>query len=320
MQPHEAAITGRAIPRVGRQRGAAVVTALLIVMLATTVVAGLFLRESVTVRSVENRLALSQARWIERAALDWAKVILRADGRASNVDHLGEPWAVPVADTRLDETVTAGAKISDASRSAFLAGQMFDAQSRLNLAALVQAGQPSLAHLGAFRRLLELLGLPESLADSALERVARGQPRLIDGRTEAAADSPVLRLTDLMTVPGFDAAVIAALAPFAVVLPRATLVNVNTAPPEVIAAVVAGVDLAGARRFVARRERTFFRDLADAAAAFDGQPTLPTNLLSVGSGYFIVRGVVRFDRVESSSETLLERTADRIDIVWQQRY
>jgi general secretion pathway protein K len=88
----------------------------------------------------------------------------------------------------------------------------------------------------------------------------------------------------------------------------------------VIAAVVPEIDLAGARRFVARRERTFFRDLAGASAAFDGTPTLSASLVSVGSAFFIVRGVVRFDRVESSSETLLERNGDRIDIVWQQRH
>ena len=179
--------------RPGLERGVAVVTALLVVMLATTVVAGLYVRESVTVRSVENRLALSQTRWVERAAIDWAKVILRADARGGVVDHLGEPWAVPVAETRLDETVTAGAKIGDASRPAMLSGQILDAQSRLNLTAMIQGGQLSSAHLEAFRRLLSLLGQPESLADMVLARLLRSQPRSIDGRTAPAADQVASR-------------------------------------------------------------------------------------------------------------------------------
>ena len=54
------------------------------------------------------------------------RVILRADANAGNADHLGEPWAVPVAETKLDETVTAGAKIGDNSRPAMLAGQIID--------------------------------------------------------------------------------------------------------------------------------------------------------------------------------------------------
>lgn len=303
-----------------RSRGAALVTALLIVALATTVVAGLFVRENVTVRSVENRLALAQTRWIERAALDWAKVILRADARASVVDHLGEPWAVPVAETRLDETVTAGARISDASRTAMLAGQVIDAQSRLNLNSVSQNGQPAPEQLAALRKLLGLLDLPESFADAVFARVRDSAPRVVEGRTVAPTGLPLLRIADLLSIPGIDAAAVERLAPFATVLPRPTAVNLNTAPAEVLAAAIPELDLVGARRFVARRERTFFRQLSDASALLDGQPVLSPNMLSVGSAFFLVRGVVRFDRVEATSETLLERQADRVDIVWQQRH
>lgn len=83
--------------------------------------------------------------------------------------------------------------------------------------------------------------------------------------------------------------------------------------------MVPKLDLAVARRFVVRRERTFFRDLNEASLQMDGQPTLPPVLLSVGSSYFLLRGMVRFDRVEVTSETLLVRTSGKVDIVWQQR-
>ena len=119
-----------------RERGAAIITAMLVVTLAAVVVSGLFWREHVAVRSVENRLALSQSRWIERAALDWARVILRTDQRQGPVDHLGEPWAVPVVETRLDETVTAGAKLDEGTRNAVLAGRITDAQSLFNINSL----------------------------------------------------------------------------------------------------------------------------------------------------------------------------------------
>ena len=308
-----------------RQRGAAIVTALLVVVLATSVVSALFLRESIAVRSIENRLALSQTRWIERAAIDWAKVILRADANAGNADHLGEPWAVPVAETKLDETVTAGAKIGENSRPAMLAGQIVDYQSKFNLNALVINGQVSKPHLDAARKLFNLIDVPESLVDMALARLLRSRSQVIDGRTIAAAETPLLRLTDLLGVTGFDAAILQRLEPFVVVIPltpeapAASLVNINTAPAEVIAAMVPTLDLAVARRFVVRRERTFFRDLNEASLQLDGQPVLPPVLLSVGSSYFMLRGMVRFDRVEVTSETLLVRTSGKVDIVWQQR-
>jgi general secretion pathway protein K len=303
-----------------RERGAAIVTAMLVVTLAALVVSSLFWREHVAVRSVENRLAMAQGRWIERAALDWAKVILRADLRLGPVDHLGEAWAVPVLDTRMDETVTAGAKIDEGARNAVLAGQIQDAQARFNLASLAGAnGVVSEPHLKALRKLLGLVGRPESAADLIVDRVLQSVPRIADGRTVPAQRPPMTRLADLLDIPGMDPATVVALAPHAGVLPRATPVNVNTAAPEVIAAVVESMDVSGARRFVARRERTFFRNLDDAKDAIDGQTPLNPVVLSVGSSYFLVTGVIRYDRMESQTETLLERSADRVEVVWQLR-
>jgi general secretion pathway protein K len=103
------------------------------------------------------------------------------------------------------------------------------------------------------------------------------------------------------------------------VLPRSTPVNINTAPAEVIAALVPSLDLAGARRFVARRERTFYRTLEQAANDMDSRPVLNPTVLAVGSSFFSVMGVIRYERVESQSETLLERTNDRVEVLWQLR-
>jgi general secretion pathway protein K len=304
------------------QHGAAIITAMLVVTLAAVVVSSLFWREHVSVRSVENRLALSQSRWIERAGLDWAKVILREDQvRGGPFDHLGEPWAVPVVDTRLDETVTAGAQIGDSQRSAVLAAHMVDAQARLNLTSLAGAnGAPSEPHLLALRKLMGLLDRPESLADKALERVLESSSRQIDGRREPPRRPPLTRLADLAEVEGFDPTTLAALEPFVIVLFRPTTVNVNTAPAEVISALIPSVDLSSARRFVARRERTFFRTLDEAGREIDPSLVLPSTLMSVNSSFFLVRGVIRYDRVESQSETLLERMSDRVEVVWQHRF
>jgi general secretion pathway protein K len=303
-----------------RQRGAAIVTALLVVTLASVVVSSLFWREHVAVRSVENRLALSQSRWIERAALDWAKVILRADLRAGPVDHLGEPWAVPVLDTRMDETVTAGAKLDEGARNALLAGQIVDAQARFNLASLAGAnGLPSEAHVKALRKLLSLLGRPESAADLILARVLQSTPRTAEGRVVPAQRPPMTRIADLLDIPAMDPATVLALEPHAIVLPRPTPVNVNTAAPEVLAAMIEPLELSGARRFAARRERTFYRTLDQAKDAIDGATPLNPALLNVASSFFLVTGVIRYDRVESQTETLLERMSDRVEVVWQLR-
>jgi general secretion pathway protein K len=317
-----------------RQAGVAIVSVLLVITLATLIVSSLFWREHVTVRSVENRLALAQMRWIEAAVLDWASVVLRVDQASTGaVDHLTELWATPVAETVLDETVTGGARITESDSNARLAGQMFDAQARLNLNNLVLDGLPSTVHREAFERLLAIVGRPESLAGVLQARLQRAYPPTVDGRRAPASALPLLKLADLRTVAGFDETTIAALEPFVIFLPKRvragaaefatenTKVNVNTAPPEVLAANITDSDLQAARRFVEGvRQRTFFASLDVARSRFDGSPTLPANLLSVGSDFFLVRGMVRFGRVESQSEALLYRGARRVELIWQHRY
>src|SRR3978361_2400528 len=91
-----------------RQRGVAVVTALLLTTLAITIVASLFWQQQVQVRSIENQRLQLQKQWILRGALDWARLILREDARLTTADSLDEPWAVPLADTRLDQYVENG--------------------------------------------------------------------------------------------------------------------------------------------------------------------------------------------------------------------
>ena len=302
------------------QRGAAIITAMLVVTLAAVVVSGLFWREHVAVRSVENRLALSQSRWIERAAFDWAKVILRADLRSGPVDHLGEPWAIPVVETRLDETVTAGAKLDEGARNAVLAGRISDAQAQFNLNSLAgEGGQPSQPHREALRKLLSTVGRPESTADLIAQRVLQSVNSVAEGKVVPATRLPITRVADLLDVNGIDPTVVLALEPYVTVLPRPTPVNINTASAEVIAAMVPSLDLGSARRFVARRERTFYRTLEQAANDMDSRPVLNPILLAVGSSFFSVVGVIRYERVESQSETLLERMNDRVEVLWQLR-
>jgi len=309
----------------GRQSGAAIVTALLVVTLASVIVSALFYRESVAVRSIENRLALSQTRWVERAALDWAKVILRSD--EANVDHASDVWGTPVVETQLDETVTGGAKIGDSARNAFLAGSVVDAQAKFNVNTLVtSSGQPSKLHLDAMTKLMTLLGLPEVLVQQALARILQSQPRTLDKESVPAAQIRLIQFGDLRDVPGFDDAVMQALQPHVTVLPdERTTVNVNTASAEVIAAMIPDAQLSAVKSFVAQRERQVVASLSTAAGrmGLDAAAQLSPVLLSVNTRYFWVNGVIRYDRVESQTQTLIRRDSigvrGSIQVVWQHR-
>ncbi|MEO6271021.1 MAG: type II secretion system minor pseudopilin GspK [Lautropia sp.] len=306
------------------EAGAAIVTALLVVTLASVIVSALFYRESVAVRSIENRLALSQTRWVERAALDWAKVILRTD--PSQTDHGTDVWATPVVDTQLDETVTGGAKIGDRSRNAFLAGNVTDAQARFNVNTLVQAdGQPSLPHMKAMTKLMSLLGLPESLVQQVYARILKSRPTTLDSQNIPAAEIRLIQFGDLRDIPGFDDAVMQTLQPFVTVLPVETTVNLNTAPAEVIAAMIPEATLTMAKSFIAQRERlpVTTLPLAKQWMGLDPSVELSSALLSVNTRFFLVYGMIRYDRVESQTETLIRRDSSGprgvIQVVWQHR-
>ncbi|MFZ9508179.1 MAG: type II secretion system minor pseudopilin GspK [Burkholderiaceae bacterium] len=360
------------------ERGAAIVSVLVLVSIATLLVASLFWRQHLATRSVQNRFASAQLRWIETAVLDWAAVVLRSDQSSSGqVDHLQETWAVPVAETRLDETVTAGARISGSTRSALIAGQIFDAQGRLNLSNLVHDGKPVEKQAAAFRRLLAFLGLPPELestltrrllesypapaaaadqgaggttgsaavpaAGSAAAPAASGSPPTASGSPPTAAPAqratapipllaPPLKMSELLRLPGFDERVVAALMPFAVLLPKhipsgdtrhstaSTRVNVNTAPAEVIAALGDDITLDAARGFVLARERVVSTAIEQAGSRFNPPISLNAELFSVGSSFFLVAGMVRFERVEASTEALFFRGPARVDLVWRQQF
>ena len=149
------------------ERGTAVIMAMLVVAVATTLVAGALWQQSALIRETENERALSQARWLLRGAIDWAGVILQEDARTSSVDHRGEPWAVPLADTRLNE--------SDGRPAAYLAGSIDDEQAKFNLRNLLAGTDLNGGELQALRRLLGALRIEERLADKIGERLLAAQ-------------------------------------------------------------------------------------------------------------------------------------------------
>jgi general secretion pathway protein K len=151
--------------RRGRQSGAALLTAMLTVTLVATLAASALWQQwrSAEVEAAERgRL---QASWVLIGGLDWSRLILREDARAGGADSLSEPWAVPLAEAKLTTFLAADKNISSDSLEglpdAYLSGRIIDAQSKLNVLDLVDAGGKPVANsVAAFTKLFDLLGLP----------------------------------------------------------------------------------------------------------------------------------------------------------------
>lgn len=120
-----------------RQRGAAIITALLVVALSAILVSGMLWRQQVQIRRIENQRVIAQAQWIARGALDWTRMVLRSEGdTAPGITYLCGIWAVPIATTKLSEFLGKIARPSGGDDTS-LSGSIEDAQAKFNLRNLV---------------------------------------------------------------------------------------------------------------------------------------------------------------------------------------
>lgn len=303
-----------------RQRGAALLTAMIIVTVVATLATGMVWQQwhSIEVEAAERER--SQAHWILSGALDWARLILREDARDGarngNPDHLGEPWAVPLAEARLSTFLAADRDNTDDEPDAFLSGTITDAQARYNLFNLVEQGKVMPLEQDILRRLCDIVGVVPTVADQLGDamKLAAGQGSSGDTGTAASIDStidpPVAPVSeDDLAWLGVDPAALEKLRPFVTLLPRRTKVNLNTAPKEVIAALVKGSDLSLAERIVLTRGRNPLKKLDDAIAIF-GNGMQSTDLepsASVNSDFFEVYGALRLENRLFEERSLVER-------------
>ena len=304
-----------------KAEGAAVLAAMLVVAIAASLAAQVFERQQLAVRTIENRMDASQIRWIERAASDWARLVLRLDARTTTIDHLGEPWAMAIQQTELDPTVYGGARAGMKDAKAVLSGQIQDAQARFNLRNLLQTGdrtasdplpqtpKPSAPDLQALRKLLAAIGLDASLA----ELIA------------AYAVSPGFgRAADLLLVPGMDQPIYQRLERYMIVLPQRSSLNINTASPELLHAYLPGLDLASAQILVKRREERAFMDLAALKASLSLSEELAGDRFTVLSRFFFMEGVIGYGRVSSRARILYDRNpqsgldGEAVSVVWRE--
>ena len=334
---HRAAVR-RAAPGCERssQAGAALLTAMIIVALVATLAGSMIWQQWRAIQVEAAERARSQSAWILSGALDWARLILREDARNGTVDHLGEPWAVPLAEARLSTFLAADKDNTDDAPDAFLSGAITDALARYNLTNLVSGNRIDPLEMATLQRLCETVGVsadvatriavairdatPPQAADPAAS--AASTPRTAGDANAAPyvppADPPLMpaSVRQLAWV-GIDPEALRALEPYVVILPEKAWVNVNTAPREVLVAAIAGLDLATAERIVQARQRAPLKSIADLNALAPGLKPESVARLHVGSSFFEVRGRLRLGDVVLEQRSLVQRRG--LDVVVLQR-
>lgn len=300
----------------GRQRGAALLLALIIVTLIVTLAGAMVWQQWRAVQVEAAERARTQSAWILTGALDWARLILREDARTGGADHLGEPWAVPLAEARLSTFLAADKDNTDDAPDAFLSGLITDEQSRYNLSNLVDQGKIVPDELAALERLCQAVGVAADIATRIAEGVrdASAPP----GTPGANANAALLP-HDVQQLAwfGINAEALRRLQPYITLLPVRTLVNANTAGREVLVAAIKGLDLASAERLVQVRQRSHFKTAADVLAQVPGLAAGANPTIGTVSNFFEVRGRLRLNDRVLEQRSLVERRG--IDVVLLRR-
>jgi general secretion pathway protein K len=215
-----------------RQRGVALITAVLMVALATMLAVDVGFRGFLDQRRSGTLFALDQGYEIALGAEAWAADFLKKDMQDSQTDHLGETWARPLPPLPID-----GGTVE---------GRLEDMQGRFNLNNLIHTdGTPNPEAVKQLERILAMLEIEPNWATAMADWIDQdAQPGFPDGAEDTvytgqdpphlAANMPVTRVSELMVLPGFGAERFARLKPFVSALPVGTPLNVCTAPGIVL--------------------------------------------------------------------------------------
>ena len=311
--------------RAKTERGAALLLAMIILALVTTITAGMVWhqRRAITVEAAER--ARVQAGWILRGALDWSRLILKEDQRSgqrrsSFYTSLRDPWATPLEEARLSSFLAADKdNNADSGPEAFISGSIVDAQARLNLRVTLDGGGKVMPlGVAALQRLADLVGAPGDTAARLTDALSRASSQQTDSDARGAPLRPD-SLADMAWL-GIDEATIRRMAPYVEVLPVPTAVNVNTAPREVLVAAIDGIDLATAERLVQTRQRQPFESLDAVKSALGGSIVLDATRVSVASAWFEVSGRLRLEDRVIEERSLLQRENDRVSVRRRERH
>ena len=285
------------------QRGIALVTAVMIVAIAAAIAAQITFAHQIWFRQMENVADRDATDWLRRGALHWASLALLDDAGQSSNDHLGESWAMGLPTLPVDGGTI---KVS-----------IEDAQGRFNLNSVVNP-----ASLQVLKQLLDVLRLDPLLANAVLDWIDSDSVASAGGAEDVdylnlnppyrAANRPMASVDELRLVRGLDAKTVAALLPYVTVLPVATNdINVNTASPVVLAALVQGLDLPTAQRIAEDRSSTPYKTTADFTAKLPRGLTPPTVGMVVKTDFFLVTLDTAIGRHERRTEALLQRLSNK---------
>ncbi|WLH92492.1 type II secretion system minor pseudopilin GspK [Pseudomonas sp. FP453] len=279
-------------PPAAKQRGMAIISALLIAAVVAVIAGGMLTRQTVFTRSLEAEQLRVQGQWLLQGSLERSRQMLWEARQKDVLTRLDQPWAY-------------------AQRGAF-EGRIEDEQGKFNLRNLVNRQLPDAEQLQSFERLCRTLGVDPAVSRRISQRVI--------GSYEVPAKYPMLRNVDeLSAIEGLDPLLLRRLQGYISVLPGQSWVNGNTASAEVLSAVVPQLSLSQAQVLVAERDSgQWFINRGDFVNRLH-LPQVAVESVQVGitSEWFRVQGQARREQRRVTIDALLHRPQERQpQVIW----
>lgn len=293
-----------------RQRGVALLAAVLVVALATILIAGLLDRGRIGQARAMQFSRTAQAYAYQQGLELWAARLLSDDiAGGSGNDHLAEAWAQPMPPMDIPD--------------GRIFGSMRDLDGCLNLNALWSPSddQPSRVARARFARLLMALELDANLLDAVVDWLDSDDIAESGGGETARyvaldpprrpANGPFAHVSELRAVLGMDPERYARLAPHVCARPdRDAQINVNTATPQVLMSLADGIGLALARR-IHRDGRASYNTPAELVTELGEAgivlPPAETGFLRTSSRYFVAEADILQGDISLRLYSLIDR-------------
>ncbi len=292
-----------------RQRGVALITAIVVVAIATVLAVRIGTRAALDLRRTAGLVALDQGWHVALGAEAWAIEVLKDDYEDSQEsDHLGEAWAQPLPPLPVD-----GGEVR---------GALEDMQGRFNLNNLVNAAREvNPENVERFQRLLMLVGAQPRWAGLMADWIDENSMTEPDGAEDGtymaqsppyrAANGLVATTTEMMALPGMTRDEFERIRPYVAALPAGTSINLCTAKAPVLAALGEGsADFGNEELLAANRKdgcyptEEFLPSLLGTEQAND---LIETGAVSQTSDWFRAVTAVRIGTSEFTLYSLINR-------------
>lgn len=279
-------------PAAAKQRGMAIISALLIAAVVAVLAGAMLTRQTVFTRSLEAEQLRTQGQWLLQGGLERSRQMLWDARQKDVLTRLDQPWA--------------------RAQSGVFEGRIDDEQGKFNLRNLVNRQQVDTEQLQSFERLCRLISVDPAVSRRISQRVIASY--------ESPAKYPMLRsLDDLSGIEGLDSVVLQRMQAYISVLPGITWVNGNTASAEVLSAVVPQLSLSQAHGLVAERDNGhWFINRGDFVNRLH-LPQVSVDSVQVGitSEWFRLQGQARREQRRVTIDALLHRPEDRQPrVIW----